>query len=122
MTDRRTTTSPDHLDGDEIAFDYIKASDFRTFLADGLIGGVTASGFIHFALYTERPALPRRQVHKFDPSSGTLGEPIPEKSISRNSVVREMACDVVMSPDVAISVAEWIVSQVKAAKRDREDK
>ena len=46
----------------EVAFDYIKTSDFRIIWADGAIGGPTARGYVHVALYAERPAIPRRQV------------------------------------------------------------
>ena len=40
--------------GNRVAFDYIKGQHFRAIRADGAIGGITPSGSIHFALYSER--------------------------------------------------------------------
>ena len=96
----------------EVAIDYIKASDFKVIWADGLMGSPTPAGHIHFVLYAERPAVPRRQVHRIDANTGQLGDAIPEKTISRSSIVREMACDVLMSPTTALSVAQWLIDQV----------
>ena len=96
---------------DEVAFDYIKAPDFRIVWADGIVGSVTPNGHIHFALYAERPALPRRQVYKIEPQTGALGAEVAEKQISRGSVVREMSCDVFMTPQLAEKVAKWLLAR-----------
>jgi hypothetical protein len=97
----------------QVAFDYVKSADFRVIWADGLIGSPTPSGLIHFALYAERPAIPRRQVHAIDPATSQIGPPLMEKTLGRNSIVREMACDVLLRPEVAMSMAKWLVEQVK---------
>jgi hypothetical protein len=92
----------------EVAFDYIKAHDFRVVWADGVVGGLTPQGHIHCALFAERQALPRRQVFKIetgDGRMGRLGEEVLEKQISRGSVVREMACDVFLSAQAAENLA-----------------
>ena len=100
----------------EVAFDYIKAQDFKTFWADGVIGGLTPRGHIHFALYIERPALPRRQVFEIlniSDESGTIGKEVMEKRISRGSIVREMACDVFLGVDEAENLARWLMDRVQ---------
>jgi hypothetical protein len=107
---------PSGLSSDEVAFDYIKSPNFHIVWADGLIGGVTPTKHIHFALYGERPAIPRRQVFKVDTTTGVLGAPVVEKMISRNSIVRELSCDVVISPDVAEMVAKWLLDRVNEIK------
>ena len=84
---------------DEIAFDYIKANDFRSISADGAVGAVSASGRVHVALYVERTAIPRRQVFKVDPNTGELGELVTEHS--RKAVVREMSCDIFLERETA---------------------
>src|SRR5271165_1381549 len=70
---------------DEVAFDYIKAPDFRIVWVDGLVGGITPHGMIHCALYAERHAIPRRQVFKIESASGQgtglLGPEILERQI-----------------------------------------
>jgi hypothetical protein len=99
----------------EIAFDYIKAPDFRVVWADGAIGSITPNGLIHFVLYAERQAIPRRQVFSIEAmEDGTakLGEERLDKQISRGSVVREMGCDVFLSPQAATNLANWLLEQV----------
>lgn len=109
---------------DEVAIDYIKATDFRVVWADGAMGGLTPSGLIHFALYSERPAIPRRQVFSLEALEGgvaRLGPEVPEKRLSRDSIVREMACDVLITPAVAEQLATWLTSQVEAYKKAQGD-
>lgn len=103
-----------------VTFDYIKSNDFRTVWADGVIGGVTPAGLVHFAAYSERPAIPRRQVFRVDgenPEGSGLGLEVQEKRLSREAFVRDMAVDLMMSPDVAESVGNWLIEQAKIAKK-----
>lgn len=103
--------------GHEVAFDYIKSQDFRVVWADGAIGGVTPQGLVHFALYSERGAIPRRQVFTIkDETLGKLGEEVIEKRITRDSIVREMACDVFLTPSAAENLANWILKTLDDAK------
>jgi len=99
----------------EVAFDYIKANDFRTIWADGALGSATPNGLIHFVLYAERVAIPRRQVFALA-DDGTLGDECLEKQISRGSIVREMACDVLVAPQTAAILGRWLLEQVKELK------
>jgi hypothetical protein len=104
----------------EVAFDYIKSHDFRVVWADGALGGITPNGFVHFALYAERPALPRRQVFSIESaggSTGTLGSEVLEKQISRGSIVREMACDVFLSAQAAENLAKWLLERVEERRK-----
>jgi hypothetical protein len=100
----------------EVAFDYLKGPDFRVVWADGVVGAVTANRHIQFTLFAERPAIPRRQVYKLDEATGQLGTEVVEKRISRSSIVRELACDVHLTPDTAAKLAEWLMERVKEAK------
>lgn len=108
----------------EVAFDYIKAPDFRVVWADGAIGSPTPNGLIHFVLYAERPAIPRRQVFAVEVSGDAerLGKESIEKQISRNSIVREMACDVMLTVETAETLADWLLEQVGFLKKITEDK
>jgi hypothetical protein len=110
-------------DNGVVAFDYIKSNDFRTVWADGVIGGVTPAGLVHFAAYSERPAIPRRQVFGIGdaPTEGVgLGAEIAEKRVSRDAFVREMAVDIMMSPAVAESVGNWLLEQAQILKNFRD--
>lgn len=87
-----TPPEPPH----NVIFEYIKSPLFRVIHSHGAIGGVTPTGNIHFALYSERNAIPRQTVHSRNPD-GTLGDPIPSQTIQRPGIVREMDVDVVMN-------------------------
>ena len=97
--------------GNRVAFDYIKGQHFRVIRADGAIGGLTPSGGIHFALYSERHAIPRRLVHQVDDDGG-LGDVLPNETVSRDAIVREMDVDVFLSIDVARSLHQWFGEKI----------
>ncbi len=99
----------------QVKFDYIKSQYFRVIHADGAIGGVTPSGFIHFALYSERAAIPRQITHLIKPD-GSLGERVMEKTVSRETIVREMDVDVILSVPVAESLRKWLEEKIEEAK------
>jgi hypothetical protein len=97
----------------EVAFDYIKGPHFSTVWADGALASGTPNGLVHVAWYAERPALPRRQVYKIDPETGSLGEEVKEKLISRGSVVREMPFDVLMTVETAEGLSQLLQRVLK---------
>jgi hypothetical protein len=106
-TDTTGAILGDHVSIDRVPFDFIKSPLFRSVHADGVIGSLTPRGQIHFAVFCERPALPRRLVFK-PRADGSLGEEIVEETISRGTIVREMDVDVFMSPDVAKDLRDWL--------------
>lgn len=93
-----------------VAFDFIKSPHFRAVRADGAIGGVTPSGQIHVAFYSERNPIPRRVIHSVG-SDGKLGEEIGRES--REAIVREMDFDLFLSLRVAKSVHEWLGARIE---------
>ncbi|MEO8455263.1 MAG: hypothetical protein ABI454_08885 [Sphingomicrobium sp.] len=97
---------------DRVSFDYIKGKDFRVVRADGAIGGITPNGYVHFVLYSERGAIPRRQVFALTPE-GTVGEIIDAETVTRGSIVREMDVDVFLRPDVAKALHTWLGEQIQ---------
>ncbi len=96
--------------GNRVAFDYIKSQHFRVVRADGAIGGLTPTGDLHFALYTERHPIPRRIVHEID--KGGLGAAVPNETVSRDAIVREMDVDVFVSIGVARSLHQWLGEKI----------
>ncbi len=102
-----------------IAFDYIKAANFRAIRADGAIGGVTPAGQIHLALYSERLPIPRRTVHDLD-KSGQLGKAIESETIKRDAIVREMEIDVFVNIDVARNLHTWLGQKIVEWERARD--
>lgn len=101
--------------GSEIVFDYIKSSHFRVIRADGAVGAITPSGHIHFALYSERPAIPRQTVHEID-ADGRLGDEKQDRRVSKGGIVREMEVDVFLTPEVAEGIKTWLETTIKEAR------
>ena len=60
---------------EQLEFHYIKSNQFRVIHVDGGIGSITPKGFIHFALYSERLAIPRKGGIHLNPLSDFLGPP-----------------------------------------------
>lgn len=94
-----------------VVFEYIKSTAFRVIHADGAIGGISPSGNIHFALFSDRPAIPRLQVNERN-ADGTLGRVKPEHTVVRPGIIREMDVDVVMSPVAAKALADWLIQNL----------
>jgi hypothetical protein len=101
---------------DRLVVEYLKSQYFRVAHVDGAIGGPTPSGHIHLALFSERPAIPRRLV--FPLENGKLGDPLPEEAIVREGMIREMDIDLMMSVSAAEEIAKLLnkmVADMKAA-------
>lgn len=110
--DTRPSDNEDAALPESITFHYLKAQNFKTIHADGVIGNITPTGYIHMAVYSERPAIPTEMIQKVNPD-GTLGEVIPEKTIVRDGIVREMDVDVLMSVTVAKNIKSWLEDRIK---------
>ena len=99
-----------------VVFDYLKSAHFRVIYATGAIGGLTPEGNIHFALYNERPAIPRQMVHPLQ-DTGTLGDEIPERRVSREGIIREMEVDVILSREAAERLVGWLQVKIDELKK-----
>lgn len=93
-----------------VVFEYIKSPLFRVIHVDGAIGGLTPAGNLHIAFYNERSAIPRMMVHPMN-EYGTLGAPIPEQTVVRPGVIREMDVDIVMTPKAVDNLIQWLTDR-----------
>ena len=105
---------------ERVTIDYLKGPRFRLVRADGAIGGITPEGQIHFALYSERFAIPRQVVLPIE-ADGSLGPVIPELTVSRGTIVREMDVDVFVSPEVAERLRDWLSLQLEKLQKVKSD-
>ncbi len=96
---------------DKIAFHYLKSTLFRVIHTDGVVGGVTPSGDLHIALFSQRAAIPQRVVMRTT-SGGGLGEEIEEDGFSRGGIVRELEVDAVLSLSTAKIVRDFLSKQI----------
>lgn len=100
-----------------VAFDYIKSASFRVVHVDGAIGSPTPNGHLHVAVYSERPAIPRRIVHVITPD-GKLGPDLPDLADTRGSIVREVETSMIMNIDVAKALRDWLSQQIDLVSQD----
>ena len=105
---------------ERVTIDYLKGPRFRLVRADGAIGGITPEGQIHFALYSERLAIPRQTVQPIE-ADGSLGPVIPQLTVSRGSIVREMDVDVFVRPEVAERLRDWLSLQLEKLQKVKTD-
>jgi hypothetical protein len=94
-----------------VVFEYIKSPLFRVIHADGAIGGITPTGNVHVAFHSDRPAIPRTQVFHRN-SDGTLGDIIPEHTVTRPGIIREMDVDVILSESSAVALRDWLTGRI----------
>ena len=99
-----------------VVFHYIKANAFRVIHADGAIGGITPQGAIHFALFSERPAIPQMQEFEFT-ETGEPGEVVNQQG--RPGIVRELDVDVVLSQATAARLRDWLTQKIDELERLR---
>jgi len=96
----------------QVVFEYTRSPNFHSIHADGVIGGLTPSGHIHVAFFSERPMLPRKHVFKLNPD-GSLGAEIPDERASQDPVVRDMQVDVLMTANTAEVLRNWLDQYIK---------
>lgn len=96
-----------------IRFFYEKGKYFRVVHVDGVIGGLTPTRDIFVSIYSQRVALPQTIDQKISPD-GKLGAVI-DKS-GKDGIFREMEIGLVMSPEVANQIAEFLTQHAQAAQ------
>lgn len=97
-----------------VLFHYIKSNQFRVIHADGAYGGISPRGYIHFALYNERTAIPRTTSLDLVSSKagvGTYGNEV--RVDGRDGYVREIEIDVMMDIRAAKNLHEWLDEKIK---------
>jgi hypothetical protein len=107
MADQPTAKEPVQQ---RIQFNYVKSQYFRVVHVDGALGGPTPQGYIHCAVYSERPAIPQVTEHAVTETS-SLG---PGEIIKgRTGFVREMDVDLIMSRSTAVEIRDWLSARIE---------
>jgi hypothetical protein len=83
-------------------FHYVKSPQFRTIHADGAIGGVTPRKYIHYAIYSERAAIPRVAEAEIVDGAATGKSATVE---TRVGYVRELEVDLMLDLGAAKALA-----------------
>jgi hypothetical protein len=97
-----------------IKFYYEKGNEFRVSHVDGAIGGLTPTRDVFLAVYSQRTALPKVVEQQITPE-GQLGTVV--KTEGKQGIFREMEIGLVMTPEVAEQVAEFLLQHARAAQK-----
>jgi hypothetical protein len=93
----------------KVRFYYIKGNYFRVLHVDGALGSITPRGLIHFAVYSERPAILQSAEHDISPE-GQLGDPVTQEG--KQGIVRELDADLVMTKQTATELRDWLNTRI----------
>jgi hypothetical protein len=100
---------------EKVAFHYIKTTDYHPIHVDGVIGGLTPKGLIHAAVFTEHAPIPQKTVQRIQ--DGVVGDEITDERVVRDGIVRDVAASLIMTPEMAQKLVEWLQSHLtKLAK------
>jgi len=92
-----------------ISIQFKKSEQYKTVAATGVCGGVNPAGEIVAQFFVEQVKLPKNLTLRVDPTSGKIVEAVPD--IEDNEYVRELQVAVVLRPDIAKSVGEWLIRE-----------
>lgn len=96
--------------GKKVTIQYEKDKDYRTLPCQGAWFGVAPNGDIVADLYVERPTPPTEVTIEVEPPNMVRElERVGEKN------VRILMAGLVMRPDVAYMMGEWLQNKAKAA-------
>jgi len=98
----------------KVRFFYIKGNHFRVLHVDGALGGITPRGFLHFAVYSERPAIPQTAEHQVS-IEGRLSEPLSQEG--KQGIVRELDADLIMTMQTATDLRDWLSKRIEQLER-----
>jgi len=105
----------------EITFVYEDADEVRTIAATGAHGGPTPDGASVVAnLYVERASIPHHVSHQID-ERGEVDLSETSSQVSRGEVTREVQASLVMTPEHALQLAQWLQENAQQAMRQRDE-
>lgn len=106
---------------EELTFVYEDAADVRTLTATGAHGGPTPDGASVVAnLYVERASIPHHVTHQID-ERGEVDLSETNNEVSRGELTREVQASLVMTPEHALQLGEWLQQNARQAMKQRED-
>jgi hypothetical protein len=97
---------------DYVRFHWIKSNFFRVIHADGVWGGITPTGNVQMAIFSQRTPIPQQTAQKLY-SGGNLGEDLPELKVCKDGIVREVEIEVIMDLNLAVSIRAWLDEKIK---------
>ncbi|WP_442754488.1 hypothetical protein ACNHKD_16060 [Methylocystis sp. JAN1] len=103
------------MSNQEVTFHFIKANDCKDIAVDGAFGGISVSGKIAAAIYSERPPIPKSVTHAVDGNS--LGPELEDKREVRDGPVRSVNAVLYFDLASATSFRDWLDGKIKELSR-----
>jgi len=98
----------------EIKIQFTRSPEYRRIPVSGIWGGITGQGFIVADVFTE--AIREPEWVKYTVSGeGQLRES--ERSPGEKQIVRELMVSLVITPEIAQSIAQWLLQQVRSIEQ-----
>lgn len=109
------------MEKSEVKFHFIKSNDCKEFFANGMFGGLCPNGNISFAIYSERPPIPKEVVHSIIRSADgvSLGHELIGNRVGKADYVRIVQAVVQMDVNVAKSFSQWLQDRINEAEKTR---
>jgi len=98
----------------EIKFIHKRSDDYKLIYANGVFGGPTPRGEIVCHFFVEAFDIPESQTFELT-KEGKIGKQIKTEA-EKVPVTRELKVGIVLRPDVAENVANWLIEKVKKLK------
>ncbi len=95
-----------------IKIQYEEAKDYRSIPVTGIWGGVAPNGEIFADFFIERQKSPSSTHIEID-ESGKLVKETP----SGQKYIREKQIGIILRPDIALSIGNWLVDKAKEAMK-----
>jgi hypothetical protein len=106
-----------------LLFHWIKSRFFRVVHADGAFGGISPRGYLHFAFYNERAAIPRLSERDITKGAGDSFVAGPERvTEGREGSVREVEVEIMMDHRTAREFLEWLRGQLEFLDKTQQEK
>ena len=102
-----------------LPFHYIKANQFRVIHVDGAHGGITPSGNIQMAFFSDRQPIPQIVVHHVDQDGNVSAEEIASERVSKTGIVREVEVEAIMSLASAKVLVKWLADKISTLEKIR---
>lgn len=109
---------------DRLYISWQKSNFFRVIHSDGAWGGLTPKGMLSIAFFSERAPIPRTTSLKIDisPGSNVASASGAERvDDSREGIVREVECQILMSVDSARLLQQWLAEHLQAVDLQKGD-
>ncbi len=93
----------------EIKVKYEKHPDYRMLPVGGAFGSINPQGMVVCDFYLERFPTPDKTTLVIDESTGNLDET--KSNEDDKLLVRELSVGIVMQPDIARLIGEWLIKK-----------